>query len=144
MHAREASWAISGSRRSQRWVAGAHFDHVFRPTAEAGLRSPNAQRVIRRARLMLSIACCFVRNGGNFSCRDSRVKDFSWEAGEDSYALLAFCSTRIPLLCLLFALLEILCFLGWKRPPRRPMLCASQCVLFHSKRRQLFPMAFAS
>ena len=44
---------------------------------------------------MLSIACCFVRNGGNFSCRDSRVKDFS-EAGEDSYALL----------CLLFALLK--------------------------------------
>ena len=88
MHPREASWAISGSRRSQGWVAGAHFDNVFRPTAEAGLRSPNGERVIRRARLMLSIACCFVRNGGNFSHRDSRVKDFFREAGEDSYACL--------------------------------------------------------
>ena len=38
---------------------------------------------------MLSIACCFVRNGGNFSHRDSRVKDFFREAGEDSYACFA-------------------------------------------------------
>ena len=40
---------------------------------------------------MLSIACCFVRNGGNFSKYNSRVKDFFWGAGEDSYALLCFC-----------------------------------------------------
>ena len=50
---------------------------------------------------MLSIACCFVRNGGNFSFRDSRVKDFFQEGGEMSMLCFAFCFTRNPLLCFL-------------------------------------------
>ena len=55
-HARLAE-VTSGSRCSQRWVAGAHFDHVFRPTAEARLRNLSGQQVISRPRLVLSIAC---------------------------------------------------------------------------------------
>ena len=38
--------------------------------------------------------------------RELRVRIFG--AGENSYALLAFCSTRFSMLCLLFALLEFL------------------------------------
>ena len=94
MHARRAE-ATTGSRGSQRWVAGAHFDHVFRSIAEARLRNLSGQQVIRRRRLVLSIACSVVRQGGKNVKGELRVKEFFSGAGPISMLACLLASTYL-------------------------------------------------
>ena len=85
---------------------------------------------------MLSISCCFVRNGGNFSQSDPRAKIFLWVAGEGLYALLALLCllTRARGECLLcFAYSRLLLKSG-----------AFDSGLIRAERRQHFPIRSAS